>query len=93
MATFQVIIGQSLPRAEFIRKIEGICVALWQEIKGNKTEKDDVAGGQELYTGEWNRNVGDSISLFRDVARKISGLTDVLPGQTWAFCGNWSWVF
>lgn len=48
--------------------------------KRNKTEKDDVAGGQELYTGEWNRNVGGGISLFRDVARKISGLTDVLPG-------------
>lgn len=49
-------------------------MALWQEIKGNKTEKDDVAGGQELYTGEWNRNVGDSISFSEMWQEKSLGL-------------------
>ena len=28
-----------MPRAEFIRKIEGICAALWQEIKGTRQKK------------------------------------------------------
>lgn len=41
----------SLPRAEFIRKIERYLCGFVMKIKGNKTEKDDVAGGQELYTG------------------------------------------
>lgn len=49
-------------------------MALWQEIKGNKTEKDDVAGGQELYTGEWNRNVEDSISFSEMWQEKSLGL-------------------
>ena len=72
MATFQVISGQSSPKLKFIRKLEGMCEALQQEIKGNKAEKD-VAGVQEMYVGEQNRNVGCCISLFTEVARKHMG--------------------
>lgn len=41
-----------LTRAEFIRKIKGICEALWQEIKGNKTEKKMMLPGARRYTSE-----------------------------------------